>query len=175
MPSWIFIDTEFTNLAPEAELISFAAVADDGKEFYCEIAPTPGPTSEFVRRHVLPLLDGGAATCPRAGFGPRLAAWLAGFDDPVLLSDSDWDIYVVRQALSGEHNRRPGPLLVPGSNGPVAARMMVLRMLAADELTVFNAAVATHMARDPRPHHALVDARAIRDGMLAVHAARAGR
>jgi hypothetical protein len=64
---------------------------------------------------------------------------------------------------------------VPGSNGPVAARMMVLRMLAADELTVFNAAVATHMARDPRPHHALVDARAIRDGMLAVHAARTGR
>ena len=84
MPSWIFIDTEFTNLAPEAELISFAAVADDGREFYCEIAPTPGPTSEFVRRHVLPLLEGGAAACPRAGFAQRLAAWLAGFDDPVL-------------------------------------------------------------------------------------------
>jgi hypothetical protein len=93
----------------------------------------------------------------------------------VLLSDSDWDIYVVRQALSGEYNRRPGPLLVPGVSGPVAARMMVLRMLLAEELTVFNAAVATHMARDPRPHHALVDARAIRDGMLAVEAARKSR
>ena len=175
MPSRIFIDTEFTNLAPEAELISFAAVADDGREFYCEIAPTPGPTSEFVRRHVLPLLDGGSATSTRSGFASRLAAWLAGFDDPVLLSDSDWDIYVVRQALGGEYNRRPGPLLVPGANGPVAARMMVIRMLSAEELTVFNAAVATHMARDPRPHHALVDARAIRDGMLAVEAARKAR
>jgi hypothetical protein len=173
MPSWIFIDTEFTNLAPEAELISFAAVADDGREFYCEISPPPGPTSEFVRRHVLPLLEGGTAACPRSGFAPRLAAWLAGFDDPVLMSDSDWDIYVVRQALNGECNRRPGPLLVPGGNGgPVMARMMVLRMLSAEELTVFNAAVAAHMARDPRPHHALVDARAIREGMLAVQAVR---
>lgn len=175
MPSRIFIDTEFTNLAPEAELISFAAVADDGREFYCEIAPTPGPTSEFVRRHVLPLLDGGSAASPRSGFAPRLAAWLSGFDDPVLLSDSDWDIYVVRQALGGEYNRRPGPLLVPGVNGPVAARMVVLRMLSAEELTIFNGAVAAHMARDPRPHHALVDARAIRDGMLAVEAARKAR
>jgi hypothetical protein len=172
MPSRIYIDTEFTNLAPEAELISFAAVADDGREFYCEIAPTPGPTSEFVRRHVLPLLDGGPACCPRAGFGPRLATWLTGFDEPVLLSDSDWDIYVVRHALSGEYNRRAGPLLVPGGECSVTARMKVLPMLSAEELTVFNAAVATHMARDPRPHHALVDARAIRDGMLAVQAAR---
>ena len=175
MPSWIFIDTEFTNLAPEAELISFAAVADDGREFYCEISPSPGPTSEFVRRHVLPLLEGGPAACPRAGFAQRLAAWRAGFDDPVLLSDSDWDIYVVRQALSGEYNRRPGPLVVPGASGPITARMMVIRMLSAEELTVFNGAVAAHMARDPRPHHALVDARAIREGMLAVQAAREAR
>lgn len=168
---FIFIDTEFTDLAPEAELLSLAAVAEDGREFYCEIVPVPGPASAFVKRFVLPLLEGGEAACAPGEFPRRLGDWLAQFDDPVLLSDSDWDIYIVRHALTGARDRRPCEMRVPCADGTVAFRMLVLRALAGGDLALFQETVAGHYAGDPRPHHALVDARAIRAGMLAVRAA----
>lgn len=165
----IFVDTEFTTLAREASLISFGAVSEDGREFYCELTPVPqDECSSFVRENVLPLLEGGAAGCPRARFGERLAAWLGQFDAPMLLCDSDWDIYVVRHAVNGGRNRLPGLLALPGPAGPLNVMLLPLAPLSAEAMAVFERRVTQHFAGDNRQHHALVDARALREGLLAV-------
>ena len=39
---------------------------------------------------------------------------------------------------------------------------------AAEALAIFEREVTQHFARDKRQHHALVDARALREGLLAV-------
>ena len=179
LPKWratnhmqIFIDTEFTLLAREASMISFGAVSEDGREFYCELAPLPRKEcSAFVREIVLPLLEGGAAVCPRARFGERLGAWISQFDNPMLLSDSDWDIYVVRHALSGERNQRPGLVTLPGPAGPLEIMLLTIAPLPDAELAIFERELQRHFARDNRQHHALVDARAMREGLLAVRSA----
>ena len=168
----IFIDTEFTTLAREAIMLSFGAVSEDGREFYCELAPVPVEScSGFVREVVLPLFEGGNAVCPRPRFGERLGAWLSQFDDPVLLSDSDWDIYVVRHAVNGERNQLPGTVTVPGTRGPLEVMLLTLAPLSDEALANFERAVQQHFARDNRQHHALVDARAMREGLLSVRSA----
>ncbi|MGA9396152.1 MAG: hypothetical protein WCA83_11240 [Azonexus sp.] len=172
----IFIDTEFTTLSPEAELISFGAVSEDGREFYCELAPLAvDRCSGFVREFVLPLFEGGDALCPRERFGQRLAAWLSQFDNPLLLADSDWDILVVRHAASGVRNRRPGLLTLPGPDGPMEVMLLTLAPMSDKALEIFEQEVLQHFASDNRQHHALVDARAIRSALLAVMSANARR
>jgi 3' exoribonuclease, RNase T-like len=168
-PMQIFIDTEFTALVREASLISFGAVSEDGREFYCELTPVlQEECSAFVREIVLPLLEGGVAACPRARFAERLAAWLGQFDEPVLLCDSDWDIYVIRHAVSGVRNRLPGLLTLPGPAGPLDVMLLTLAPLSAEAMAIFEREVTNHFARDNRQHHALVDARAMLEGLLAV-------
>jgi hypothetical protein len=168
LPTNIFIDTEFTQLSREARLISLGAVTEAGEEFYCELAPVePAECSEFVRRIVLPLLEGGSVACSPAEFVRRFGAWLAGFEDPLLLSDSDWDIYVVRDLLTGSPSRLQGSVALPAAAGGGGATFLILRPLTGPELATFDAAVAAHFANDRRQHHALVDARALRAGMLA--------
>ena len=165
----IFIDTEFTALTREAILLSFGAVNEDGSEFYCELAPVPSEScSPFVRETVLPLFEGGEAVCPRARFGQRLGAWLSQFDNPILLSDSDWDIYVVRHAVNGERNWLPGPVELPGASGTQEAMLLTLAPLSDKALAIFEREVQQHFARDNRQHHALVDARAMRHGLLSL-------
>jgi hypothetical protein len=167
----IFIDTEFTDLSREARLISLGAVSEDGQEFYCELPVDPKGCSPFVRGIVLPLLDGGAASCSQGDFAARLGTWLERFDEPVLLSDSDWDILVMRKALMGEASRMPGPLCLPGGRTVI---MTTLMPLAGEDLALFDSTMQGHFAGDPRQHHALVDARALRAGLLAVMASREG-
>ena len=166
---YIFIDSEFTTLSHAASLLSFAAVSEDGREFYCELAPLPlGECSDFVRANVLPLFTGGAATCPRHAFGERLGTWLAQFADPLLVGDSDWDIYVLHRAITGKSERRPGLVRFPIPGGMLACMLLTMAPLAGEEMAVFAAAQQRHFAADARRHHALVDARALRAGLLAV-------
>jgi hypothetical protein len=168
----IFIDTEFTDLSPDAHLLSLGAVAENGDEFYCELLPfKTDDCSPFVRRVVLPLLEGGEKACPADEFAERLAAWLARFRSPCLLSDSDWDIYVVRRALTGRAMRMPGQLRFATRAGHCEAMLLTLRPLAGKLLEAFEESVTAHFAADPRQHHALVDARALRAGMFAARAA----
>ena len=72
------------------------------------------------------MFEGSGALCPSERFGQRLAAWLSQFDNPLLLADSDWDILVVRHALNGERNRRPGLLTLPGPEGPLEVMLLSL-------------------------------------------------
>ncbi len=169
---YIFIDTEFTRLTRDAELISLGAVSEDGRRFYCELAPVDqARCSEFVRNVVLPLLEGGAVACSRAEFAARLADWLRGFDNPVLLSDSEWDIYVLRHALTGQLDWRPGSVHI---DSRVEATLLTLAPMDDQAYAVFEGTVNKYYEIDPRQHHALVDALAIRAGLLAVRAATEG-
>lgn len=168
----IFIDTEFTDLSPDAKLLSLGAITESGDEFYCELQPViPEECSPFVRRVVLPLLEGGRQACLVGEFADRLATWLERYRSPCLLSDSDWDIYVMRRALTGSAMRMPGLVRFAARGGASETMMLPLRPLSGNSLQAFEEAVADHFAADPRQHHALVDARALRAGMLAARAA----
>ena len=46
--------------------------------------------------------------------------------------------------------------------------LLMLAPLSAEAMAVFEREVTQHFARDNRQHHALVDARAMRAGLLAV-------
>jgi hypothetical protein len=52
--------------------------------------------------------------------------------------------------------------------------LLTLAPLSEDHLVIYERGLQQHFARDPRQHHALVDARAMREGLLAILAATAG-
>lgn len=169
---FVVIDTEFTRLTKDAELISLGAVSENGCQFYCELTPVaPEVCSKFVREVVLPLLEGGPVACPRAEFGERLGKWLSTFENPVLLSDSEWDIYMLRHALTGQRDWRPGTVRFVAGGHWQEVMLMTLAPLDGPALARFERTTQQHFKRDPRQHHALVDAQAILAGLLAVHGA----
>lgn len=95
----VFFDTEFTNIK-EGELrtlISIGCVAQDGREFYAELADTwhPANCSEFVVETVLPLLQGGEQRMTESELSVHLRDWIEGLTDEqvVLRTDAprfDW-------------------------------------------------------------------------------------
>ncbi len=151
----VYVDSEFTHLA-RPQLLSVAAVADDGTQFYGEIADTlddgaGGPLvercSEFVRQVVLPLLQGQAQ--PRAELASRFADWLAerGRERPVtIVTDSGFDRWALAELLQQEDL----PDGIDWRRVPVAYETLDA---VADTLGL-------------RRHHALDDARALRQAVL---------
>jgi hypothetical protein len=78
MATNIFLDTEFTQLRQEAELISIGLAADDGAVFYAELTCwDAGAASEWVQANVLPFLS---ADLSKASEAPDLAAFLCQGD-----------------------------------------------------------------------------------------------
>ena len=69
----LFLDTEFTTLAPGAKLISIALVDEDENFFYAELTDTYqlSDCSDFVKANVLPLLRG--AECKMTEYDCKLA------------------------------------------------------------------------------------------------------
>jgi len=151
----VYVDSEFTRLV-QPQLLSVAAVADDGAEFYAEIADTldesaGGPLSDrcsdFVRRIVLPLLEGGAQ--PRSEVARRFGEWLAqrALVGPVtVVTDSGFDRWALADLMQQE-DLPPG---VDWLRVPIAYETL-------DE-------TAGRLAL--RRHHALDDARALRKAVL---------
>ncbi len=146
--TFVFFDSEFTNLY-DPTLISVGAVATDATAFYCELRDWPEEqTSEFVRRIVLPLLDGDAVPLAMAREG--FAAWLAARarDKPVtIVCDSGFDRLSLIALLGAEDL----PSGITWRRVPVAYERL-------DEIT---------RALNLRRHHALDDARALRHALLA--------
>jgi diamine N-acetyltransferase len=144
---YVFIDSEFTSLA-EPRLISLAAVATDGANFYCELSDWPRfSCSEFVRSTVLPLLDGDAVPHPVAA--ESFALWLGerAANAPVtLISDSGFDRWAVADLLG----REDLPTGCAWLRVPIHYEQL-------------DAAVA---GLGLRRHHALDDARALRHVIL---------
>jgi len=92
---YIFFDTEFTQLSHEAKLISIGLISEKGQKFYAELSDTwrQEDCSDFVRREVLPHLEGGACQMTLAELCLQLGNWLESFEVPIsLVTDAPtWD------------------------------------------------------------------------------------
>jgi hypothetical protein len=152
----LFLDTEYTGHGQSApQLISLALVAEDGKrEFYVELADTwrTNDCTEFVKREVLPLLDGPGHTTDQAR--AELHRWLDDCPRKVRAAcDSPIDFAFLLGLLG---TSRPANLV---------SDYFDLRPLV--DTTVYDKSVAAYYETDGRLHHALADARAYRRGWLA--------
>lgn len=144
---YVFIDSEFTSLE-RPTLISFGAIDGAGATFYRELAGWSAQLcSDFVRREVLPLLDGGAVAAPLAA--ADFIAWLRGsgpFDDAVtLVSDSGFDRWAVAELIgSGDLPRGVRWQRVPipyQELDQVAAQLGLRRHHALDDAVALRQAV----------------------------------
>jgi hypothetical protein len=159
----IYIDLEFSALSESAEAISLGAVAENGAEFYVEFDPPPASCSDFVAGHVLPLLQGGVFLCLRQEFSSRLETWLRQFGGPIqLVADSSWDWYVLRRALGGVGGQTTDVLPI----GRTCVTLVTAIPPTGAVGDVYETARLQCFLRDPRQHHALVDARALRAAEL---------
>lgn len=153
----LYIDTEFTQLGPERKLISLALVATDGAEFYVELSDgwEEADCSEFVCGIVLPQLDLARHGRPHREASAALHAFLLGLGAVEIVGDAlAWDWPLLLELL--------GP---PGLPGNVLGCRQV-----DDPLAV--------LPPEDIPHHALLDARLLRDlceGCAARPDGRAGR
>jgi hypothetical protein len=160
----IFFDTEFTDLHPEAKLISIGLVSEDGERtFYAELSDTwrieDCTRNPFVLEAVIPLLEGGATRMTMAELALRLGDWLEAFDQPVTMAtDSlawDWDWF--REIF---YTADTWPAKVDGTP-------LLLTMNYLNDYDAFAHAVEQAFATGLRRHHALDDAKANRLGWIA--------
>jgi hypothetical protein len=143
-----FLDTEYNGWG--GALLSLALVPDDGEELYLTLA-WDCALEEWVERNVVPYLD----SVPEYLVSPRLSRldaartlshYLAGDPEPLIVADWPEDIAQLSMLLL----TGPGTMVeVP----PLAFRFV--------ELSGFSTA-----ANSKVPHHALHDARALRDHVL---------
>lgn len=156
----IFFDTEFTDFSAP-RLISVGLVSEDGREFYVELTDgwLPEHCTEFVVDVVLPLLgDKSAPRMTRDVAGERLAQWLAGFDGPVtVIYDTETDWRLLSQILW------PWQDVVAVEGVPLGWPGFAMARHHEDLLEAL-------LQGDPRRHHALVDARALRESVLQTEA-----
>ena len=90
----IFFDTELTSLPDKLNqpyLISIGCVAQDGREFYAELADTyhKGLCWDWVVQNVLGLLQGGECRMKEAELAVRLKDWIEGLTDGETILRSD--------------------------------------------------------------------------------------
>jgi hypothetical protein len=147
-----FLDTEFNGFG--GALISLALAPEHGDQEYYATLPLPDPLHPWVERHVVPYLGtvplGGDKPLSRAVAAERLADYLAGDPDPVIVADWPDDIsHFCALITTG-----------PGEMAPVGALRFEL-LSTPGFCTAANSAV---------PHNALHDARALRAFVLELEA-----
>jgi hypothetical protein len=152
----LFLDTEYTGFGQRPpRLISLGIVAEDAsRELYIELADTwqMEDCSEFVRKEVLPLLEGAPLAFQQGRV--RLREWLLDAPRAVRMAcDSSTDFRFFLELLGD-----PLPL-------NLATTYFDLRPLI--DTAVYDRTVSNYYRHDNRVHHALVDARAYRKGWLA--------
>jgi len=160
MKQLIFLDTEFTDLKPDAKLISIGLIAEDGSCFYAELSDTyyAYECSDFVCEVVLPLLENGNVRMPLDTLKERLKDWLERFNEPVQLATDSlaWDWKMIG--------------LIFNENWPsnVDRTPFLLTMNYIENFDEFWQTVELSFVKGQlRQHHALDDARANRRGWFA--------
>lgn len=133
----IWIDGEWNDYG--GELISFACAAEDGREFYAELTRPEHPT-KWIAENVIPLLD--ATPIDYATFQVKLAAFINSFDEPIYIV-SDWPEDIERFCAA----------IIVGPGRSSVYRPLNFRC----GLGEYKGAISA------RPHHALHDARSLRD------------
>lgn len=159
MSTHIFFDCEFTDLSGFASLISAGFISHSGDEFYAELSDfEESACNDFVKATVLPLLS--ERPVSTAAFLSSLIAWLDNLGgDFLFVADSDWDQKILTKtfALGGK--------TIPGNwqfqKTPDNFSTGTQRSLFNDEMAAFFLRYP-----DEKAHHALTDARAIRNAYL---------
>ena len=157
----LFLNTEFSdqNLL-KAELISLALVSENGvRELYLERDPLPERCSSFVRRHIIPLLARGPSAVPDHEFTRRLRGFLRGIKDPIVFCDYPGDKFLMQVGLTG--------FTLPRAQLADCGLIPAIRWNIVDDAELVARIERWFVAHgEVRRHHALVDARALRDCWL---------
>lgn len=162
----LFLDTEFTGLdQTNPSLISLALVKDDGDFFYAELPPAGylHRADLWVRENVLPLLWGGSYRMAPDELSEKLVAWIEAIaGDAMIVTDSpEYDFDMMLK-----------PLLDPWPNNLArqALRFDSFTMGPDRQPWLSGVMEGFHNQEQP-PHHALYDALALREGMMAARTA----
>ena len=159
----VFYDTEFTDIAPGADLISIGLVSGDA-ELYIEITDCDfGNASEFVHENVLPLLGRHSPEkLTRAAAATRIQVWLNSLrhgditKELILVSDSNWDWQMLLELYPFVPGR---PTWARSQN--IVGRLAQNWLASADREQGFFEALENELQNSDEQHHALVDARAL--------------
>lgn len=152
----IFFDCEFTDLSSSASLISAGFITQSGDPFYVELSDySEDSCNDFVKATVLPLLS--LPKISTTDFYAMLTDWLSNLGgDFLLISDSDWDQKILAKTLASLGRSIPDNWRFQKTPNNFTNGMQ--RRLFDDEMAAFFLRYP-----DQKPHHALADARAIRD------------
>ncbi len=152
----VFADTEFTSSFGDGVLISAGLVTEDGRECYVELADgwTLDECTPFVHDVVLPLLDRNSSTT----FGTEaaadfVAAWLQILGDVEINVDARDDEYLLK-------------LLLGHRAEDLSIAWRYLTWESGAEALEFDRHVEALFYNVSRRHHALVDARVLRDAFM---------
>ena len=147
----LYLDCEWADVLA-SELVSIALVsADEKHSFYGERDPLPTNPMPWVRSVVYPLLERGGAALDDSTLTHRLRDFLAGFAHPCIHYDSGHDRALCQYVIDGFD--------VPEPEGPITAVTWVRLDGLHSELERWWQA---HPEQQPKRHHALVDAMALR-------------
>ena len=156
----VFFDTEFGGFLPhQVRLISIGFVSEHNRSLYLELeGVTPEMCSPFVLDSVLPLLNGGPKTS-RDDAAVRVRDYLVSFGCAVTLwTDSPgYDAFLLSELVAGVRKELPEIRICTPEFDGLSARMHYV-----------NHSEVLFETRQLRRHHALDDAKAMRNGWLAV-------
>lgn len=152
----VFLDTEFTDFV-QIDLISIGLVTEDGREFYAERNDyRREDCSSFVVTEVLPLLNRiPGAKCSSEHLSFRLREWFAALEEPVTMVfdyPSDWEL--LTDAIQGD--------LLAELPVNLSEILLIGHDIVSDKN--FKEAYEDSFELDLPRHHALADARALRNG-----------
>lgn len=159
MTKLLFFDCEFTGLSHSAKLISAGFITASGDYFYGELADYEAhDCNDFVKATVLPLLT--LPALATADFISSLTNWISLLGEDVLfVADSDWDQRILATTFASVGKTIPEKWQFQKTPNNFTNGI---------QRNVFNEEMAAFFLRNPemKQHHALADARAIRNAYL---------
>lgn len=158
----LFLDTEFTGLHLNPDLISIGLVDETGQRtFYAELPEESyrPRCTDWVVKNVLPLLDGGDSVLPINELRIRLQEWIESFGDrAMLITDSpDYDFELIKLLFAGSW---------PSNLAKQPMQFDSYAMGEDRQPSLERTMQCCHSPERPE-HHALHDAFALRAGMMA--------
>lgn len=158
MSSYLFLDTEWADVAG-SELVSIALISDDGRHrFYAECAQLPETPTKFVAETVYPLLERGSSAMDERALSDALGAFFDSVGSVYVLADYPNDVRLLRSAFAGG-----------GSDANLPSTVITTVMDKEGSTAEWvEAWFRERPALAASRHHAMVDAQALRMAWLRV-------
>lgn len=159
MVTRLFFDCEFTDLRDSASLISAGFITQSGDPFYVELSDYQKEAcNDFVKATVVPLLS--LPPVSTADFLASLTDWLQRLGkDLQFIADSEWDRKILAKSFTSNGLSLPAHWDFQKTPDNFTNGL---------QRSMFNDELAAYFLRHPnqKQHHALNDARAIRQAYL---------